>query len=81
MATTSGTLIARELVIQKYQDAHVDDDGEWVRIRVRKNITEPCPHCGQPYTRSAPEFMQKCLGSGGSAEVAWADAAKGLGLL
>lgn len=71
----------KELVVQKHPNAHADDDGERIQILVKRDITETCPHCGQPWTHTAPEFVQHCLGFGGTEEVAWKDAAYRLGLI
>lgn len=71
----------KELVLQKHPNAYAHDDGERILIMDKRDVTETCPHCGQPWTHTAPEFTQSYLGSGGTEEVAWKDAAYRLGLI
>ena len=80
MATSPKTLMAEELVKQKYPDAFVDDDGDWVYVRVKKTVTGPCPHCGQQWSRKEIEHGN-VLGSGGDSTRAWKSAAESLGLI
>ena len=73
-------LSPRELVQKKYPNSFVDDDGDWVYIRVLKTITEKCRHCRQDWTHQVTDFFN-ILGSGGSELRAWENAAKNLGLI
>ena len=79
---TSSTLSAKELVKQKLPDAFADDDGEWVYIRNKKEVTERCPHCGQSWTHKTIDLLGSMrLGSGNCEENAWKNTAKALGLM
>lgn len=64
-----------ETVRKLYPNAFVDDDGEWVRIRNQKTVTEPCPHCKQSWTHMVTDYSDT-LGAGNSEAAAWKDAAK-----
>ena len=72
--TPKKELTPRELVLQKFPKAFVDDDGEWVRIENMKTITEICNHCGQKWTHDIVDLLGT-LGSGANAEAAWKNAA------
>lgn len=80
MLTATSKLTPKELVQQKYPDAFVDDDGEWVYIRAPKTITEKCPTCGQDWTHKVTDYMN-ILGSAGNESSAWKSAARNLGLI
>jgi len=80
MLAASVKLTAQELVKQKYPNSFVDDDGDWVYIRVKKTVTENCPHCRQKWTHEITDY-NKTLGSSGSESRAWESAAKSLGLI
>jgi len=69
-------LTCRELVLEKYPTAVVDDDGEWIRIRYTEEKQELCPHCKQPWTHSVISLV--VLGSAGNEVAAWEDAARSL---
>ncbi len=73
-------LTPQELVQQKYPDSFVEDDGERVYIRTRKNITETCPYCQRNWTHKVVDYSNT-IGAGGSESRAWEDAAKSLGLI
>ena len=72
---TACRLNPKELVLKKHPSAYVDDDGEWVHIRVKKEVTGYCPHCGQNWTRLETVYPD-VIGGGGTEEAAWDDAAK-----
>jgi hypothetical protein len=69
----------KELVLQKYPDAFLEDTGEWVYIRT-KIIKDTCPTCKQPWIHKVTDHMNT-LGSGGDSEYAWESAAKSLRLI
>lgn len=69
-----------ELVKQHYPLAFVEDDGDYVYIRVRRPVTETCPTCGQEWTHTVTDYS-RTLGSGGTAAYAWKNAAHNLGLI
>ncbi len=73
-------LSAQERVKKKFPLAFVDDDGQWVYIRNKKEISGPCPTCGQMATIQRTDF-QGTLGSGNCAQSAWQDAADKLGVI
>ena len=80
--TTTKLLTPEELVLEKYPNAFVDDNGEWVYIRNQKETTENCPHCGQKWTRLVIDYtVGGTLGAGGDKERAWDDTAKRFGLI
>ena len=72
--------IAEELVKQKYPDAFVEDNGQWVYIMTLKTVIERCPTCKRDWTHKVVDHMNT-LGSGGSESYAWESAAKSLGLI
>lgn len=78
--TPKEKLSPRELVLQRYPNAFVDDDGEWVRIENMKTVSENCPHCRQEWTHKVVDLLGT-LGAGNCAENAWKNAAKRLGLI
>jgi hypothetical protein len=80
MPATSFKLDPQELVQKKYPNSFVNDDGEWVYIRVKKSRTEICSHCGQSWTHQVTDY-DVTLGSGGSESDAWQNAALNLGLI
>ena len=82
MTKTKEMLTLEELVKQKFPDAFVEDDGQWVYIMNKKTVTEPCPHCGQDWTHKVIDFglLGGSLGSGNCAENAWKNTAESLGL-
>ena len=73
------TPTAKDLVLRQYPTAHVYDDGETVRIRIRTSVTESCPHCGQHWTHDVVDM--RTFGSGGTEAYAWQNAARTLGLI
>lgn len=80
MSTVRGGSRLQKLVLQKYPDAFVDDDGDWIYIRVTKTITEKCPTCRQDWVHKVTDYMN-ILGSAGNQQSAWEAAAKNLGLI
>ena len=60
-----------------YPDAHVVDDGSWVYIYNQKTVAEVCPLCKQSWIRKVTDYG-RILGSGGSEDLAWQNAAKNL---
>jgi hypothetical protein len=80
MLTATSKPTSQELVQQKYPDAFVDDDGQWIYIMVRKTITEECPTCGKNWTHKVVDHTN-ILGSAGNESSAWESAARNLGLI
>ena len=78
--TDTKVLSHEELVKQKYPTAFVYDDVGWVYIKFTTSRTDPCPRCGQSWTREVTMVMYS-LGSGGSSSAAWESAAQNLGLI
>ncbi len=81
MQVKKRSLTARELVLRKYPNAFVYDDGELIRICLREKITETCPTCEQKWTHDKPEGLSRRIGSAGSEPYAWKDAAEKLKLM
>ena len=79
MPSTKCKPTPKKLVLQKYPDAFANDDGQRVRIRLRKIITERCPHCKQKWIRKVGEI--EIVGIGGNDEQAWEAAARRLYLI
>lgn len=80
MSTATSKPTPRELVQQKFPDAFVRDDGEWVYIKNLETITEKCPTCGQDWTHKVT-YCRNNLGSAGNESSAWESAARNLGLI
>lgn len=75
-------LTPEQLVKQKFPDAFVDDDGDWIYVRNKITVTGPCPDCGQKWIHKVTDFSSiGILGTGNCNYNAWQDAAKKLGLL
>lgn len=70
-------MTAEQLVRQKYPDVFEDRIGEWIFIRIERQIIEPSQTYGQGVKTSA----RRAIGSGGSSSVAWENAAKALELM
>ena len=71
-------LTPRELVLQKYPTARVEDDGQSVDIIFTEKITDKCPHCGQDWTHYKFNPLKNPIGRAGNEHAAWDDAAKSL---
>jgi hypothetical protein len=72
--------MAKDLVKAKFPTAYVNDDGEWIYIQTTKTVTENCPECHQKWTHEKEDLFWS-LGSGGTEEIAWVNAASRFGLL
>lgn len=79
-AATAKRPTAEELVKRRHPHAFAEDDGEWIHIRVRVSVIEPCPTCGQQRTHQKL-IVGRSLGSAGNESDAWKRAAVSLGLL
>jgi hypothetical protein len=73
-----GKLSYEQLVKNSHPTAFVDDDGEWVRIRVKMEATETCSKYKRDRTRMVTDVA---IGSAGNEQDAWKDAAQNLGLI
>jgi len=81
MLVVASNKTACELVLEKYPTAFVDDDGEWIYIRIGETERINCGECSRPYTRNKPTRLCRAVGGAGNNDAAWKDAAKNLSLM
>ena len=77
----SKTPTARELVLKRYPDAFVHDDGEGIYVKLPESEMVVCPACGRPHERRKYVDRMPTIGSAGNERSAWESAATGLGLI
>lgn len=69
----------KELVREKHPTAFVDDDGDWIYIRIKR--TTICSECNGTGKCTFTDFTANALGAGGDESATWENAARKLGLI
>ena len=82
MPTVKTGINYEALVLKSRPNAFEYDDGGKVSIILKENVTEECPTCGRKgWTHPKVIGLISAIGSAGSSEYAWKNAAENLGLV
>jgi hypothetical protein len=65
----------RGIVLEKYPNAVVYDDGEKISIRLQVDEEVTCSECGSKRTKQKPLMHCQEVGWGGTSDFAWQSAA------